>query len=29
MTKIWSESENEASVKDYFAMLELEQRGQP
>ena len=29
MAKIWSESENEAIVKDYFVMLEYEQMGQP
>ena len=29
MAKIWSESENEAIVKDYFVMLEHEQMGQP
>ena len=29
MAKTWSESENEAIVRDYFAMLELEQMGQP
>lgn len=29
MAKIWSESENDAIVRDYFIMLELEQMGQP
>ena len=29
MARAWSESENHAIVKDYFAMLELEQMGQP
>lgn len=29
MAKTWSESENEAIVKDYFVMLEHEQMGQP
>ena len=28
MAKTWSESENEAIVKDYFVMLEHEQMGQ-
>ncbi len=29
MAKTWSDSENDAIVRDYFAMLELEQKGQP
>ena len=29
MAKTWSESDNEAIVRDYFVMLELEQMGQP
>ena len=29
MAKTWSESDNEAIVRDYFVMLELEQVGQP